>query len=78
MDAIALANLIKTKKISAPELLACAIREIDRLNGPLNAVVMRDDEQALGQAQSLNSASPLAGVPFLAKEYSLSVGAKRV
>ncbi len=73
MDAIDLADLVKSGKIRATEILECAIREMDSINPHLNAVVMRNDEQARTDAQSINTSLPLAGVPFLAKDINIDI-----
>jgi len=73
IDAVGLAKLINTKQISAVEALHCALHEIDRLNGVLNAVVMRNDNQALQDAKTIDTSLPLAGVPFLAKDINVHI-----
>lgn len=73
LDAIALAELIKTKQISAKEALQCSLREVDRLNPTLNAVVMRKDDLAFADVARLNSSHLLAGVPFLAKDINVNI-----
>lgn len=82
-DAIALAKLVKRRDISVTELLDCALREIDRTNPQLNAVVMRHDEKAYlaaealqtkaRQTPSLTTSLPLSGVPFLAKDINVDI-----
>ena len=73
MDAVGLADLARAAEISAPELLECALREIDAINPQLNAVVMRNDERSRLQAQVVDTSLPLAGVPFLAKDINVDI-----
>jgi len=72
-DAVGLAALIKSKQISVVEALRCALREIDRLNPLLNAVVMRNDAQALADARTIDANLSLSGVPFLAKDINVHI-----
>lgn len=76
-DAIGLAELIRTRQVSAQEVVNAAITRIDARNPRLNAVVNRLDEQALGAARALDEArgaqGPLAGVPFLVKDSGIQV-----
>lgn len=73
LDGIALAELIKGKQISAKEALQCCLREIDRLNPLLNAVVMRNDALSVSEADQLASSHLLSGVPFLAKDINVNI-----
>ncbi len=65
-DAIALAELVRTKKASPRELLATAIAILDRVNPKVNAVVHRLDEAA--KAQTETCSGTFGGVPFLVKD----------
>ena len=65
-DAIALAELVRTKKASARELLATAIMRLERVNPKVNAVIHRLDDAARAQTESCSGA--FAGVPFLVKD----------
>jgi amidase len=67
-DAIALADQIRRKMVSASEVLEASIASIDNLNPRLNAVICRLYAQARDQLSVLNPESPLYGVPFLAKD----------
>jgi len=67
-DAIALADQIRRKKVSASEVLEASIASIDNLNPRLNAVILKLYGQARDQLSALNRESPLCGVPFLAKD----------
>ncbi len=70
-DAVDLANAVRTKKVSARELLEAAIKRAEKWNPRLNAIVIemhelarkRADEQDAGEPQG-----PFHGVPFLMKD----------
>ncbi|HEV2562705.1 MAG TPA: amidase family protein [Rhizomicrobium sp.] len=66
-DAIGLADLIKTKKISALEALDEAIARTEKLNPKLNAIVFKAYDRARDAAKA-NPQGPLGGVPFLLKD----------
>ena len=72
-DATALAALVNGKEVTAQEVLECAIKEMDRLNPALNAIVMRNDQQARKDASTVDTSLPLSGVPFLAKDVNVQV-----
>ena len=65
-DAVALAELVRTKKASARELLATATAILERVNPKVNAVIHRLDEAAKVQAES--ASGTFGGVPFLVKD----------
>ena len=67
-DALALGALVRTKEVSAAELVEAAITVIDRLNPRLNAVVHKLYDMARAQAPHGPATAPFAGVPFLLKE----------
>jgi amidase len=67
-DALGLAELIKKKKISAPELIEEAISRIEDLNPLLNAVVTPMYDIAREYAGSKIPKGPFTGVPFLIKD----------
>ncbi len=68
-DATGLAELVRSKQVSATELLDAAIARANVVEPTLNAIVQRLD--ALGHSTAANSAlsGPFAGVPFLLKDY---------
>lgn len=66
-DAVALAELVRTKKASPRELLAAATAILDRVNPTLNAVIHRLDDAAKAQAEAVKD-GVFAGVPFLVKD----------
>jgi amidase len=73
-DAVGLAGLVRSKQVSARELLEEAVTRCDRADPELNAVVYRMDAQALQAAAAADTGAPLAGVPFLAKDLGSAVG----
>ena len=67
-DATGLAELVRSKQVSATELLDAAIVRANAVEPKLNAIVQRLD--SLGRAAAALAASgPFAGVPFLLKDY---------
>jgi amidase len=67
-DATALAELVRTKQVSAKELTEAAIARIERLNPTLNAVVTPMFEEARTAASGSPPDGPFTGVPFLVKD----------
>jgi amidase len=67
-DAIALADLIRTRQVSAREVVSAAIANVESLNPQLNAVVHKMFDSALKQADQPIAAAPFGGVPFLLKD----------
>lgn len=67
-DATSLAGLIRTRQVSAREVVTASIERIDAVNPRLNAVVHRMYESALVQSDSVAPDAPFAGVPFLLKD----------
>lgn len=69
-----LAQAVRAKTVSALELTDAAIARIEALDGPINAVVVRDFDRARVQAREVDLAValgadlPLAGVPMTVKE----------
>jgi amidase len=69
-----LAAAVRTKSVSALEMTDAAIARIESLDGPINAVVVRDFDRARDQARGIDLAIakgadlPLAGVPMTVKE----------
>ena len=72
-DAVGLAGLVRSGEVSAREVLEAAIAEIERLDPGLNAVVMRNYEKARDDAGAVDHRTPLAGVPFPAKDVNVHV-----
>jgi amidase len=55
MDAIAQADLVRTKQVRAIELVEAAVERIDRLNPKLNAVIHKIYDQAREAAGTWDS-----------------------
>ena len=67
-DATGLAELVKSKQVSASELMEVAIARANAVEPTLNAIVQRLD--TMGRAAAASPLSgPFAGVPFLLKDY---------
>jgi amidase len=67
-DATALAAKVRTKEVSALELVDAAIDRIERLDGEINAVIHRRFEAARDEARGELPDGPFRGVPFLVKD----------
>jgi amidase len=66
-----LADLVRRRQIGCLELLDAAIARVERLDGALNAVVVRDFDRARTHAKALDQGpptGPLHGVPMTVKE----------
>jgi amidase len=68
LDAIAQAELVRRKEVTAVELVEAAIARIERVNPAINAVVIPMFEAARVAAGRPLPDGPLAGVPFLLKD----------
>jgi amidase len=72
--AVELSAALKTKKVSAVELAQDAIARIERHDGKINAVCVRDFSRALDAARAADAAlargedKPLLGLPLTVKE----------
>ncbi len=73
LDAISIARAIQAGELSAVEVTDAAITAIETLDPALNALVLRDFDQARLTARTLSASAPLAGVPFLVKDVNLQV-----
>jgi amidase len=69
-DALGLAALVKSKDVSAKELLDAAVDKANSLNPKLNAIIHRFDERAYEAAQAGLPAGAFTGVPYLLKDLS--------
>ncbi len=73
-SAVELSAALSTKKVSAVELTQDAIGRIERHDGKINAICVRDFERALGAAREADAAlargerKPLLGLPVTVKE----------
>ncbi|MCH8815306.1 MAG: amidase [Chloroflexi bacterium] len=69
LDAIALAELVRTKQVKPIELLDAAIERADKVNPQINAIVTPMYDLARKAAESpINESAPFCGVPFLLKD----------
>src|SRR5678815_4831423 len=62
-DALSLAELVRTRQMSARELVTASIENIEALNPKLNAVVHKMYDRALKEAESPVD-GPFTGVPI--------------
>jgi amidase len=73
-----LARLIRSRKLSALEVMKAYIAQIERVNPKMNAIVTFLPEQALKQARALDRKStrpgPLAGLPIAYKDLVVTQG----
>ena len=67
-DAVALADLIAKRELSAGDVLDAAIARAEAVNPKINAVVHKQYERARRAIDNGLPAGPLAGVPFLLKD----------
>ena len=68
LDAIAQAELVRRREVSALELVDAAIARIESIDPYLNAVVTPLFDAAREVASQPLPAGPLSGVPFLLKD----------
>ena len=78
LDATGLAALVHRGEVTPLELTEAAIERIEALNARLNAVVETDYGGARAAARAMDMATPLAGVPFLAKDMNIEVAGLRL
>jgi len=67
-DAFGLAQLVKSRQVSAAELLDEAIARVERVNPRVNAVINKLYDQARAAIDAGLPDGPLRGVPFLLKD----------
>ena len=68
-DATAMAEDVKNKTVSPRELVEATIREAERRNPKINAIVSQRYEKALVEAETRDfSNKPFAGVPIFLKD----------
>jgi len=70
LDALGLAELVRRRQVTAAELLEEAIARNERVNGKINAVVIKlyDEARRVAAAPPADAVAPFAGVPFLVKD----------
>lgn len=73
MDAVAMAEAVRTGKASASELVEAAIARLEKANPQINAVAFPNFERAR-QMAAAGRTGPLAGVPTLIKDVSSQAG----
>jgi amidase len=71
-DAVGLAGLVASRDVSAVEVLEAAAQRMDEVNPTTNAVIYADVAEARAYAEQPRE-GPLAGVPFLVKDYAAHV-----
>jgi amidase len=67
-DGLGLAELVRTKQVTARELVEAALERLDAVNPSINAVIHRMDAAARSDADRSNGLGPFVGVPFLVKD----------
>jgi amidase len=79
--AVDLARMIRSRELSAAELLAATLARIEAVNPPVNAIVTLAAEQALSAAAELDSLAargsfrgPLHGLPIAVKDLAETAG----
>jgi amidase len=77
-DALGLAELVRTRRVSPQELAGAAARAIDAVNPRLNAVVETYDDRIDGLDERTLGAGPFRGVPFLIKDFFGHEAGRRV
>ncbi len=63
---------LRSKEVSAEDLVKASIEQIERVDSTLNAVVHKNFDRALDKAKKVDAAGvfehPLTGIPYLAKD----------
>ena len=67
-DAMALAELVRTKKVTPQELLDAALARSKEVNGKLNAIVLDHEDVARKAIRDGLPQGPFTGVPYLLKD----------
>jgi amidase len=75
-DAVGLADLVRNKQVSASELLDEAIARTAKVDGDINAVVVKHYDYAGRQIEKGLPEGPFTGVPFLLKDLELLEGTR--
>jgi hypothetical protein len=68
LDGMGQAELVRTKQVSALELVDACVARIERVNPSINAVVTMFFDVARAAAKRPLPPSPLSGVPYLIKD----------
>lgn len=77
LDAMAQAELVRKKEVTALELVDAAIARINAVNPKVNAVVTEFFDEARETAKGRLPESPLSGVPYLIKDLNDFTGERR-
>ena len=64
-DALGLAELVKKKEVSAEELLEEAIQRTEKVDGQINAVVLKHYDEAKAMIERGLPEGAFTGVPYL-------------
>lgn len=75
-DAVGLAELIRTKQITAAEAVEDVIRKIEAVNPKLNAVINKTYDRARRQLKDNIGTGPFTGVPILVKDNATIAGVR--
>ena len=67
-DALSLAELVKSKKVTPEELLNTALARAREVNPKINAIVLEHEDVARKQLKDGLPQGPLTGVPYLLKD----------
>ncbi len=73
-DALGLAELVRKREVSAPELLETAVARLEAVEPQINAVRARHDQLARDEIARGLPDGPFAGVPFLLKDITMLAG----
>jgi amidase len=68
LDAVATAELVRTKQVAPEEVVAAALERVKAVNPELNAVAAEDYDRALALAPLVHTKGPFAGVPTFIKD----------
>ncbi len=78
-DGLGLAELVKTKQVSAKELLEDVQELSNRLNPDLNAIIRTRFERAFDEASEIKGLEkPFIGVPILLKDLSQAIAGEKI
>ena len=67
-DGLGLAELVRTKEVTAAELLEAVLARADTTNPIINAIVTRFDDAARAAINAGLPSGPFTGVPYLLKD----------
>lgn len=76
-DATGLADLVRRREVHPRELVSEAIARAEAVDPALNVIVHRQYERALRDAETVDLDGPLAGVPFLLKDFNAEEAGER-